>query len=152
MEIQKDHIHKQHNKNALLYHLVCPVRYRRKAVTNSVEKTIISTCQSIGERYEMHFVEIGVDNDHVHFLIQSVPTYSPKSIVQTVKSILSREIFQQNPEVKKMLWGGKFWTSGYYINTVGIHGSKESIQQYVKQQGNNYSSIYNNIIQLSLFN
>ena len=152
MEIQKGHIHKQRNKNALLYHLVCPVRYRRKAVTKGVESTIISTCEKIGECYEMYFVEIGVDNDHFHFLIQSVPTYSPKRIVQTVKSILSREIFKQNPEVKKMLWGGKFWTSGYYINSVGIHGSKESIQQYVKQQGNNYSTIHSDTVQLSLFN
>jgi len=132
--------------------MVCPVRYRRKAITKPVEKTIIETCKEIGQRYEMHFVEIGVDNDHVHFLIQSIPTYSPKQIVQTVKSILAREIFKQNPEVKKMLWGGKFWTSGYCVNSVGIHGSKESIQQYVKQQGNNYNSIYSNTIQLSLFN
>lgn len=132
--------------------MVCPVRYRRQAVTVAVEKTITNTCKEIERRYEMHFIEIGVDNDHVHFLIQSIPTYSPKQIVQAIKSILAREIFKQNPEVKKMLWGGKFWTSGYYINSVGIHGCKESIQNYVKQQGNNYSKLYNKTIQLSLFN
>jgi len=134
-----------------MYHLVCPVRYRRKAINKSVEKTLVNVCEEMAKRYEIHFLEIGTDNDHVHFLIQSVPTLSPKQIAQTVKSITAKEIFKQNPEVKKMLWGGKFWTSGYYINTVGLYGSKEMIQNYVKQQGNTYKQLYTNKHQLSLF-
>ena len=152
MEIKQDHVHKSHNKSALLYHLVCPVRYRRKAITDEVEKTIAATCREISERYEIHFTEVGTDLDHVHFLIQSVPTLSPKQIAQTVKSIIARQVFRQNPEVKKMLWGGKFWTSGYYINTVGLYGGKAMIQNYVKQQGNNtYKQIHASTPQLSLF-
>lgn len=152
MEIEKDHIHKSHNKSALLYHLVCPVRYRRKAITDEVEKTIVATCIEISQRYEIHFTEIGTDTDHVHFLIQSVPTLPPKHIAQTVKSIIAREVLRQNPEVKKMLWGGKFWISGYYINTVGLYGGKDMIQNYVKNQGNNtYKQIHANTTQLSLF-
>ena len=73
----------------------------------------------ISQRYEIHFLEIGCDEDHVHFLIQSVPMLSPKKIVNTVNSLTAREIFRLHPEVKRFLWGGKFWTSGYYINTVG---------------------------------
>jgi len=42
-----------------------------------------------------------------------------KSIVQTVKSITAKELFRLNPEVKQKLWGGNFWTAGYYVNTVG---------------------------------
>ena len=151
MKIKNDHIHKEHNKSALLYHLVCPVRYRRKVFTKDVEKTIIDTCTEISKRYEMHFIEIGTDFDHVHFLIQSISTISPKQIAQTTKSITAREIFKNNPEVKKMLWGGKFWTSGYYINTVGLYGSKEMIQNYVKQQDvKEYKQIHINKAQLSL--
>src|SRR3989338_978317 len=152
MEIKQDHVHKSHNKSALLYHLVCPVRYRRKAITKEVEKTIVATCREISNRYEIHFTEIGTDNDHVHFLIQSVPMLSPKQITQTVKSIIAREVFIHNPDVKKMLWGGKFWTSGYYINTVGLYGGKAMIQNYVKQQGSGtYTQIHTSTPQLSLF-
>jgi len=152
MEIEQDHVHKAHNKNALLYHLVCPVRYRRQAITEAVEKTIVATCIEISKRYEIHFTEIGTDIDHVHFLIQSVPTLSPQQIAQTVKSITAKEVFKHNPEVKKMLWGGKFWTSGYYINTVGLYGGKDMIQNYVKNQGNNtYRQIHTSTLQLSLF-
>ena len=73
-------------------------------------------------RYEIELIEIGTDKDHVHFLIQSVPTMSPSKIIQAVKSITAKEIFKLHPEVKEKLWGGEFWTKGYYVNTVGRHG------------------------------
>ena len=82
----------------------------------------------------MHFVEIGADKDHVHFLVQSVPTYSPTKIVRTIKSITAREIFRQIPSIKKELWGGEFWTDGYYINTASKCGNEDVVRQYVKNK------------------
>ena len=99
----------------------------------------------------MTFLEIGTDQDHVHFLIQSVPSMSPTRIIQVVKSITAKEIFLLHPEVKKKLWGGEFWTKGYYVNTVGRHGDEGTIQAYVKAQGTEkeYKKIHQQ--QLSLF-
>ena len=91
-------------------------------------------CLEISKRFEIEFVEIGTDKDHVHFLIQSVPAMSPTQIIQTVKSITAKELFKQHPEIKKKLWGREFWTKGYYVNTVGRHGDENTIQQYVKSQ------------------
>ena len=89
----------------------------------------------IQDRYEIQFLEIGSDKNHVHFLIQSVPSYSPTKIARTIKSITAREIFSQAPGVKRALWGGSFWGSGFYINTVGRHGNEKIIATYVKNQG-----------------
>jgi hypothetical protein len=61
--------------------------------------------------------------------------YSAKKIIQVVKSIAAREIFEKVPEVKKKLWGGEFWTDGYYVSTVGQRGSEETIRKYVQEQG-----------------
>ncbi len=144
-----EHILKKHNKSLLLYHIVCPAKYRRKVFNEEVEATLKEVCKGIERRYEIYFVEIGVDQDHVHFLVQSVPTMAPKRVVQMIKSITAREIFRRHPEVKRLLWGGKFWTSGYYINTVGKYGNENFIAAYVKAQGNQYQRIYRN--QLSLF-
>jgi len=72
------HIYKSHNKSLLLYHIVCPVKYRREVFSSDVEKTLKKVCKEISERYEIHFIEIGSDDNHVHLLIQSVPMYSPK--------------------------------------------------------------------------
>lgn len=91
--------------------------------------------EEIEKRYEIRFLEIGTDDDHVHFLIQSVPMYSATKIVKLVKSIIAREVFQRCPEVKKQLWGGEFWGKGYFVNTVGQHGTEKLIAKYVKEQG-----------------
>jgi putative transposase len=128
-------IHKKHNVSVLLYHLVCPTKYRRAVFTADVDEKLKEICADIAVRYEIEFLEIGTDWDHVHFLVQSVPTYSPTKIVRTIKSITAKEIFRQMPEVKKQLWGGEFWSDGYFISTVGAHGSEEMIKQYVKNQG-----------------
>ena len=144
-----EHKLKRHNKNLLLYHIVCPTKYRRKVFTGQVSETLKEVCIGIGQRYEIHFVEIGIDEDHVHFLVQGVPVMSPTEAVQIIKSITGKEIFRRHREVKKVLWGGHFWTSGYYINTVGRYGNEEVIANYVKDQGLQYQRIYRN--QLKLF-
>jgi len=136
------HIKKSHNKTCLLYHLVFPIKYRREVLTDGVVKTLTETCLEIQKRYEIHFIEIGTDEDHAHFLVQSVPTASVSSIVQNIKSHTGREIFAHNPEVKRMLWGGKLWTKGYYANTVGLYASVDAIQNYVKNQGKPYTRHY----------
>ena len=96
-------------------------------------------------------MEIGTDHDHVHFLVQSVPMYSPKKIVHIIKSITAREIFRACPEVKKQLWGGEFWTDGYFISSVGKHGNESVIKKYIQAQGteSEYEQLYEE--QLNLF-
>lgn len=72
----------------------------------------------IGERYEILFIEVGTDSDHVHFLIHSVLTMAISKIVQIIKSITVQEVYRNNSEVKKELWGGNFWISGFYAKIV----------------------------------
>ncbi|MDR1637420.1 MAG: IS200/IS605 family transposase [Treponema sp.] len=137
-----------------MYHIVCPAKYRKAVILEDVDDKLKEICKGIEERYEIQFLEIGTEKNHVHFLVQSVPTYSPEQIVRTIKSITARKIFESCPEVKKALWGGEFWTKGYYIGTVGEHGDEQVISNYVKNQGRNpeeYTKIYENK-QLELFN
>ena len=128
-------LHKSHNVSVLIYHLVCPAKYRRVVISKQVDDNIKQTCLEIAKRFEIHFLEIGTDNNHVHFLIQSVPMMLPKRIVQTIKSITAKQVFKHCPEVKGKLWGGQFWSDGYYIETIGRHSSEKAVQQYVKEQG-----------------
>ena len=146
-----EYISKSHNVSVLLYHLVCPAKYRRKIFSEEVTKSLLLICFEITEKYEIEFIEIGTDSDHVHFLVQGIPRMSPSEIVRVVKSITGREIFRLHPEVKTMLWGGHLWSSGYYISTVGQHGTEEMIKKYVESQGrvNEYERVYSN--QLKLF-
>jgi len=99
-------IPKEHNVSVLLYHLVRPTKYRKAVLTPDVDEKFKEICEEISLRYEIEFLEIGTDSDHMHFLVQSVPTCSPRKIVRTIKSINAGEIFQQMPKVKKRLFGG----------------------------------------------
>ena len=115
--------------------MVFPAKYRKVVFGEEVEEELKNICLEISKRYEIIFLEIGTDENHVHFLIQSVPMYSVKKIVQMVKSITAREMFRRRPEVKGKLWGGEFWSDGYFVGTVGVHGNEETISKYVKKQG-----------------
>ena len=86
-----EHILKRHNKTLILYHIVCPAKYRQKVFTERVELSLQNICIEIGKQYEIHFVEIGTDKDHVHFLVQSVTVMSPSRVVQIIKTLLERK-------------------------------------------------------------
>ncbi len=85
--------------------------------------------------YEIEFLEIGTDGDHVHFLVQWVPTYSPTRIITILKSLTAREVFKRCPQVKKKLWGGEFWSHGSFVSTVGPQDNEHTIADYVRDQG-----------------
>lgn len=144
-------IRKSHNVSILVYHFVCPAKYRRAVIDEEVDQVLKGVCLEIAQRYQIEFLEIGTDKDHVHFLVQSVPSYSPTKIVTIIKSFTAREVFARVPSVKKQLWGGEFWTDGYYVGTVGQHATEEAIRQYVKNQGqeNEYKQLH--VQQLKLF-
>ncbi len=134
-----------------MYHLVCPLKYRKNVITKEIGETLKEICKGITERYEINFIEIGYESDHVHFLVQSVPESSVTVIVRTIKSITAKKVFQMHPEIKIILWGGSFWTSGYYANTVGQYASEDVIGKYVESLGKQqeYRKIYSG--KLSLF-
>ena len=146
-----EYLHKSHNVSVLLYHFVCPAKYRRIVFSAVVDQSLKEICIEISIRYDIVFIEIGTDADYVHFLVQSVPVESPTKIIRIGKSITAKEIFKKHPEVKQKLWGGEFWSKGFYVNTVGKHGDENTIQNYVKSQGKEkeYKKIHSQ--QLSIF-
>ncbi|MGE5374164.1 MAG: IS200/IS605 family transposase [Bacteroidota bacterium] len=144
-------IRKSHNVSILVYHFVCPAKYRRAVIDEKVDQVLKDVCLEIAQRYQIEFLEIGTDKDHVHFLVQSVPSYSPTKIITIIKSFTAREVFVRVPSVKKQLWGGEFWTDGYYVGTVGRHATEEAIRQYFKNQGKESEYVQLHVQQLKLF-
>lgn len=94
-------IHNSHSTSNLVYHFVCPTKYRRVIITQDVDKSLMQTYKGIEARYDwIACLEIGADQDRVHLLIQSVPEYSPTKIITTIKSITGKRIFAETSEVK----------------------------------------------------
>ena len=129
-------IRKKHNVSVLLYHLVCPTKYRKAVITASVDEKLKEICGDISLRYEIEFLEIGTDRDHVHFLVQSVPTYSAGE---------NRAHHQKPAPPKKSSANCRKSKSNYGAASFGrtattsapprAHASEEAMKQYVKNQG-----------------
>ncbi len=119
-----------------------PAKYRRAVFDPQVDEVLRDVCLEIEDRYQLKFLEIGTDKGHVHFLVQSVPTYTVTKLITVIKSITAREIFRLCPHVKKSLWGGEFWSDGYFASTVGRHGDESTITSYVQNQGKEYTKLH----------
>ena len=118
------------------YHVVFPVKYRRGLLDGSVVEIITQTAMEIQERYDIDFEQIGCDGNHIHLLCSAHPKVAPGQIVRVFKSITARELFRRKPGLKRALWGGEFWSDGYYVATVGERGDWSVVERYVKNQGN----------------
>ena len=113
-----------------------------------MEGCIRQICEGIELRWDwIRFIEVGTDKDHVHYPLQSTPDHSPAKIVMLIKGVTSKRVFAEHPEVKKMLWGGEFWSDGYFVSSVGKFTSENVIREYIKNQGKeeSYRQLYLNL-------
>jgi len=115
--------------------VVFPVKYRKALLDGDVCRIIEETAEGISERYAIEFEALGMGGDHIHVLCGAHPKLSPGRIVQIFKSITAREVFRRQPEIRRQLWGGEFWSDGYYVATVGERGNWSAVEHYVKRQG-----------------
>src|SRR3989344_1590949 len=116
--------HTHHNVYSTHYHIVFPVKYRKALLA-----------EDIALRYDLEFEKIGCDHNHIHILCSFLPKYSGSDVVRTFKSLTARELFKRFPLLKKELWGGEFWSDGFYLATVSERGNWKVVELYVAAQG-----------------
>ena len=131
MEVQKGY----HCAYQIHYHIVFPVKYRKALLSGEIVKSLKEIATGIAERYGIEIERLGSDEDHVHLLCGAHPKYAPGQLVRVFKSITGRELFKRHGWLKKELWGGEFWTDGYYVATVGERGDWKVVEKYVRMQG-----------------
>lgn len=131
MAVQRTH----HNAYEAHYHLVFPVKYRKALLEDAVPLAIVRIAEEISLRYDIEFEKIGCDRDHIHILASFPPKYSGSEVVRIFKSITARELFKKFPPLKQELWGGEFWSDGFYLGTVGERGDWKTVERYVAGQG-----------------
>ena len=125
-----------HKAHRIKYHFVFCIKYRKDLfLSQTYVETLKEICKNFEQRYHLKFETIGFDEDHVHFMIQSVPKYSASQIFRLVKSITASQLFEKYPEIKKELWGGEFWSDGGYVATVGEGVNADVIRSYIQKQG-----------------
>ena len=130
-----------HNVYDAHYHIVFPVKYRKALLEPRTDKAILEIAKEIEERYDITFEKIGTDGNHIHILCSYHPKYSGSQIVGMFKSITARELFKKFPLLKRDLWGGEFWSDGFYFATVSERGDWKTVERYVANQGKTMSEL-----------
>jgi putative transposase len=135
VKITEDLWYWHHNVSECYYHIQITIKYRRSVFSREIEEEMIEIMSGFKERYYIDVGTVGYDKNHVHFLCRFLPKYSGGQVIRLIKSITSRLLFQKFPEIKRHLWGGEFWSDGYYIGTVSGRGDRKIIESYIRKQG-----------------
>jgi putative transposase len=129
-----------HSVYALQYHLVQCIKYRKKALVNEQIIDLLKTkIKEISETFEVNVLNIECDKDHFHMLFKSKPTLDIPRYMNTIKTITSREIQRNFPEVKKLIWNDALWSPSYFLATTG-QVTLDQLKKYVENQGKNANS------------
>lgn len=132
---EEDIWHWHHNVSEPYYHIQLTIKYRKSLFSEKIESIILEITKGLKERYDMEISHVGFDRNHVHFLCKFLPKYSGGQVIRLLKMITAKRIFKKAPEVKEQLWGGEFWTDGYYFATVSGRGDRKVIEKYIENQG-----------------
>lgn len=138
--------HWYHNVSECYYHIQLTIKYRRAVLNVLVQQAILDSWKEVKERYTIEISHVGFDQNHLHILCRFLPKYSGGQVIKLLKSVSAKTTFLRVPEIKQELWGGEFWTDGYYIATVSGRGSKQIMINYIKNQGRQQD-----VAQLKLF-
>ena len=95
--------------------------------------TIWIKVRGIADTFNVVVLEIECDKDHFHMLFKSTPLLNIPQFINATKTITSREIQRNFPDIKKELWKGKFWSPSYFLATSG-QVTLDVLKRYVNSQ------------------
>ena len=119
---------------SLQYHVVWCVKYRRKVITEQIEKSLFEILTKIAQDNKFRIWEFNTDKDHVHLLIDCSPQNYIPSMLKALKGVSARLLMKQyGNELRKQLWGGHLWNPSYFIATVS-ENTEQQVRDYIKSQ------------------
>ena len=126
---------KSHARLLILYHLIFVCTYRKKLLIHFGNETK-GIFAGIAANSDFSMETLEVDQDHIHFLVQSEPRISPLAIVRKLKQESTVQLWKMHEkELKRHFWKERtFWSDGYFCCTIG-NASQETIRHYIESQG-----------------
>lgn len=135
-ERKDEPVHLQRSRNSgynIAYHLVWCVKYRRPALTGKAVDRLKEILRQVAADNGFTIEGVEVMPDHVRLFVRATPNHVVAGMVERLKGVSARILFNEFPELKKELWGGHLWNPSYYAGTVG-HISEEAVRKYIESQ------------------
>lgn len=122
-----------HTKHKLMVHIVWLPKYRKRILKGALARRVEELLKECAECNGWKLIELNIQLDHIHMILQFKPNMSISKIVQLFKGKSSKIIRKEFSELKEVYWGPSFWGDGFFAETVG-HCNLETIKNYVKNQ------------------
>jgi putative transposase len=122
-----------HTKTDLKVHVVWLPKYRKPVLTGEVAVRVRDLIRQIAAKHELEILSGKVARDHIHVFLSYRPNQDVSRIMQWLKGISSRVLFQEFPHLRKRFWGRHFWARGYLAVSSGTI-TDEMIKEYIEEQ------------------
>jgi len=139
-------IRSSHSVGEANYHMLFTAAYRRPVFANPLAK--ILTRDYILAAARIHGITIGAigfGTDHCHVFTVACKNHSAAQVAKLLKGFSSRMMRKNHRELfESMLWGGKFWTGGYFYRTVGAVNSA-TVNRYVERSQSKHWTVSSSV-------
>lgn len=120
-----------HTKWCCKYHIVIVPKYRKKIIYGKYRSELGRIIRELCERKNIQIIEAGACIDHIHMCLSIAPKYSVSKIVGYIKGKSALMFHEKYPKAANNV-GKKLWTTGFYVNTVGL--DEVVVKKYIKNQ------------------
>lgn len=121
-----------HTKWMRKYHVVLAPKYRRKVVCNQIRSDLGEIFRRLCRYKGIEIIEGHLMPDHVHMLLAIPPKYAVADVMGYLKGKSSLMIFDKHANLKHEFGNRRFWSTGYYVSTVGLN--EATIAKYIREQ------------------
>src|SRR3989338_5493247 len=126
--------HSAHTVGETNLHLQFTPAYRREIFREPLarELTIAYLVERV-QQLKVRVAAIDCGPDHIHLFVEDWKNYAIKDLARELKMHSSRKMRKGHSFLfRNKLWGGKFWSAGYFHRTVGVV-TAETVRKYVKE-------------------
>jgi putative transposase len=123
-----------HTVYQLAYHFVWIPKFRAKMLGREVGERLAGMIREICGEHGWEVQGLEVMEDHVHLFVSCPPRYAPAQVMNIVKSLTARGLYEEFPQLRRVQWSGRIWADGYYVGSSGEHVTSELIRRYIEYQ------------------
>jgi putative transposase len=123
-----------HTVYQLAYHFVWIPKYRTKMLGGALGERLKEMIREICADHDWDVEGLEVMEDHVHLFASCPPRYAPAQVMNVIKSLTARALYEEFPQLRQVQWSGKIWADGYYVGSSGEHVTSELIKRYIEYQ------------------
>lgn len=127
-----------HTATEFVNHFTFIPKYRKRVLEGKIKQRLEGMIKFCAQVNDWKIVELSIQPDHVHLLIQTRGDDSPSEVMQAIKGGTSRKIRELFPNLEESIWSKGFWADGYYGGSVGTR-DLETVKAYVKNQTKHHS-------------